>query len=459
MINKEPIITVYITNKNYGMYLDKAIKSVFDQSFKEIELIVIDDGSSDISSEIIEKYKKKKNYKVIYNKTSKGLIKSSNIAIKAARGEYVIRLDADDYLDPNALSVLHNAIDKDKNIALVYSDYYLIDSKNNILSLEKQLLRANKRLSHLPVLAACCLIRKIALFSINLYDENFTRQDGYDIWYKLLNSFQFKHVSLPLFYYRRHEQNLTSNKSKLYKTRTRILNKFSNLKKIKNKLKINCVIPVRGKKMDLNCSSLELFNGEPLIFHTINEALKVKEFKKIIITTPDNYLIKKLKKKYKNKIFIHRREEILSSINMDYKSAVVEAINKFENVNPDLIAILTVENPLRKKHYIEQAISNLIIHKSDLVIGTIPDFENNYYKYTSKGIKLVADQKNRKLKLEKNIIHKDVGAFSVMKYSSYISNNLNKITNIVMDTDDSFIINSKSDLLVLNKISKRKWKF
>ena len=60
MINKEPIITVYITNKNYGIYLDKAIKSVFDQSFKEIELIVIDDGSSDISSEIIEKYKKKK---------------------------------------------------------------------------------------------------------------------------------------------------------------------------------------------------------------------------------------------------------------------------------------------------------------------------------------------------------------------------------------------------------------
>ena len=259
-----------------------------------------------------------------------------------------------------------------------------------------------------------------------------------------------------MFYYRRHEQNLTLNKSKLYKTRTKILNKFSNLSKIKKKLKINCVIPVRGKKIDLNCNSIELFNGEPLIFHTINEALKVKEFKKIIITTPDIDLIKKIKKKYKNKIYIHKREEILSSINMDYKNAVIEAINKFENVNPDLIAILTLENPKRKKHYIEQAISNLIIHKSDLVIGTIPDFENNYYKYTSKGIKLITNQKNRKLKLEKNIIHKDVGAFSLMKYSSYINNSLNKITNIVMDSDDAFIVNNKSDLLVLNKISKKK---
>ena len=230
---KEPIISVYIVNKNYDKYLKQAIKSVFEQSFKSIELIIVDDGSTDSSKEIIEKYKKKNLLRVIYNKFSKGLIKSSNIAIKIARGEYVIRLDADDYFDPNALSVLYGSIIKEKNTALVYSDYYLIDSKNNVLSLEKQISRANKRLNHLPVLAACCLIKKNALFSVNLYDGKFTRQDGYDLWYKLLNNFQSKHVSLPLFYYRRHENNLTKNKSKLYRTRTKILNKFSNLEKKK----------------------------------------------------------------------------------------------------------------------------------------------------------------------------------------------------------------------------------
>ena len=133
---------------------------------------------------------------------------------------------------------------------------------------------------------------------------------------------------------------------------------------------------------------------------------------------------------------------------------MIEASNKFENHNPDLIAILTYENPLRKKHYIEQAISNLIIHKSDLVIGTTPDFDNNYYRFSSNGIKLLSNQKNIKLRLERNIIHKEVGAFAIYKYSSYLNDNINKTTNIILDTNDSFIVNNKFDLKILNKIRK-----
>jgi glycosyltransferase involved in cell wall biosynthesis len=454
-ISNDPIISVYIVNKNYDKYLRKAIKSVLDQTFKSRELILIDDGSSDKSIEIIESFKKKNLCRAIYNKSSKGLIKSSNIAIKTARGKYVIRLDADDYFDTNALSVLYDKIVKEENVSLVYSDYYLVDSNDNILSLEKQIFRNKQKLNHLPVLAACCLIKKNTLFSVNLYDEKFTRQDGVDMWYKLLNNYKSKHISLPLFYYRKHESNLTKNKSKLYKTRSRILNKFSNFREIQNKVKITCVIPVRGKKVDLNCNSLELFKGQPLIFYTINEALKVKQFRKVIITTSDSNLIKRLINKYKRKIHIYKRKQILSSINMSFKESVIEAINHFEKLKPDVLAILTIENPLRKKHYIEQAISNLLIHKSDLVIGTVPDFQNNYYKFSSNGIKLLSDQKNIRLRLEKNIIHKDVGAFSVMKYSSYVTNDIKKVTNISIDENESFLVNSKTDLENLAKISSR----
>mgnify|MGYP006141083873 CR=1 FL=1 len=230
----EPLVSVYITNKNYGKYLDDAIKSVFKQTYKKKELIIIDDASSDKSYDIIEKYKNNKLCRLIYNKSSKGLIKSSNIAIKAAKGKYIIRLDADDYLDPNAISLMVNIIEKETSIALVYSDYYLIDEKKNILSLEKQIKREKNYLEDKPVLAACCLIRKSSIFSVNLYDERFNRQDGYDLWYKLIKDFKLKHIPLPLFFYRRHGTNLTKNQNKLFKTRTKILRKFSQKKK-KNK--------------------------------------------------------------------------------------------------------------------------------------------------------------------------------------------------------------------------------
>jgi glycosyltransferase involved in cell wall biosynthesis len=449
----DPIISIYITNKNYGKYLENAIKSALKQTYKKKELIIIDDASKDNSIKIIKKYEEKNLCRAIYNKKSKGLIKSSNIAIKASKGRFVMRLDADDYLDPNSLSVLLNAIEKDSNIALVYSDYYLVDEKRNILSLEKQTIRNEEGLlDHKPVLAACCLIRRSSIFSVNLYDERFTRQDGYDLWYKLLKNFKFEHVPLPLFFYRKHGKNLTKNQNKLYKTRTKILRKFSEKKNKIKDLNINCVIPVRGPNVDKFCNSLELLNKKYLIFHTIDEALKIKEFKKIILTTSDLKLIKIVKNKYKNNIFYHKRKKKFSQQNMDFKEPVVNAVKKFNKKNLDILVIMTLENPFRKSFYIQQAISNLIIHDSDKVIGTVPDIENTYYKYSKRGMELISNEKNQKLKLEKNIILKDVGAFSVQKYKSYLRNSINKITNVVLDHKDSILINSKSDLILARKI-------
>ena len=451
----EPLVSVYITNKNYGKYLDNAIKSVFKQTYKKKELIIIDDASSDNSKNIINIHENNKICRVIYNETTKGLIKSSNIAIKAAKGKYVLRLDADDYLDPNAISLMVGTIEKEDSIALVYSDYYLVDEKKNIISLEKKINREKKSLEHEPVLAACCLIKKSSIFSVNLYDERFNKQDGYDLWYKLINNFKIKHIPLPLFFYRRHEKNLTKNKSILYKTRTKILRKFAQKKKKIKSVNVNCVIPVRGPGIDKFCNSLDKLNKKPLIFYTIDEAIKVREFKKIIISTADLNLINIIKKKYKNKLLYHNRRYALSGQNQDYRKSVLQALKEFNKENVDVLSIMTIENPFRKAFYITQAISNLIIHESDLVIGTIPDIENNYYKYSKKGIKLVSNEKNHSLKLEKNLILKDVGAFSVYNFKSYLKNNINKVTNIVLDEQDSFMVLNKSDLIIANNNFKK----
>ena len=101
-MKEAPLVTVYITNFNYGSYIKDAIESVLNQSFKDIELIIIDDGSSDNSKEIIESYMQLNYVRVIFQK-NKGLNITNNIAMRLARGKYLVRLDADDYFRKDAI--------------------------------------------------------------------------------------------------------------------------------------------------------------------------------------------------------------------------------------------------------------------------------------------------------------------------------------------------------------------
>ena len=450
------VITVYITNKNYGKYLDKSIKSVTNQSFKNYEIIIIDDASTDNSKKIIHKYEKHKKCRVIYNKKSLGLIKCSNMAIKAARGDYVIRLDADDFLNRNALLVMYNEIKNDKKIALVYPDYYLTDEKGKIISEEKQINSNFQKNKNQPPLGACCLIRKDVMFSINFYDEKFNKQDGYDLWYKIYRKFRVKNINLPLFFYRRHSNNLTKSKTQLYKTRTKILSKFSNLKNNKKNMEIVCLIPVRGKSIFKGCLSSEIIKNKPLIFHTFDNVLQCKYINKIIFVSSDENLHKILKKKYKSQIKYYKRERKLSYENVDFKLGINKAIQKFyPKKKPDIAVIATIESPFRDSIYIEQAIDNMILHNYELVIGVKPDIENNYYKFSRNGLSLISNNNKSSLKFEKDVILRECGGINVYDYKILDKKKFNqklKIGHVVLDKKSSINILSLDDMKIAERL-------
>jgi len=433
-MKKLPIITVYITNHNYGVYIKKAIDSVLEQSYKNIDLIIIDDASTDRSKKIIKRYEKYDSVRIIYNKKKRGLIKSSNIAIKASKGNFILRLDADDYLDKKCVKILYNNIRKNNNIAMVYSDYYEIDNSDNILIKQKQIdINSRNNLRDRPVLAACCLIRKSALFSVNLYDEKFNRQDGYDLWYKLIKEFNFKYISKPLFFYRKHTNNLTSDKASLYKTRSQILKKYA-YEKIK-KLNIIGVVPVRGKEIE-SLHILKKIKKKPLLFYTLDEALKSKLMSKVILTTPDKKILLTAKKKYNNKILYHLRKKEHALLNTHLKVGLLDSLKKIKK-KIDLIIILDVEYPFKKYFYIEQAISKLVLHNCDQVISSIFEINNNYYKYSKDGIQLISNDKLSSLRYEKKTILREAGGITVIKFNAYKKNTVKKVSNIIIDDESS----------------------
>lgn len=426
------MVTVYITNFNYSEYIEKSIRSVLSQSYKNIEIIIVDDNSTDRSKEILKKFIKHPKIKIIFNKKNLGLLKSSNIAIKASSAKYIMRLDADDFLNKKIVEVFIKKMIKKPNIAMVYSDYYEVNSNGKKLGAIKQInLNSKKSIKDRPILAACCLFKKEALFSVNLYDESFTRQDGYDIWYKLFDNYDFEYVPKYLFFYRKHQNSLTKNDVSLFKTRTNILNKFAQKKFHKTKILI--IIPIRNQKIEKR-NYLKKIKNKPIVFHTIDECLKIKKKISILLTTSDREIIKISKKKYKNKIIYSFRNDEDTSLNKNIRDGVVKIIKKAK-YKPDILVLLSAEYPFKKYFYIEQAISKLLLHDFDKIISTTFDTTNNYYQYTNKGVKLISNEKDGTMKYEKKVILKEAGGIWAFNYKSYLKNKFKKISNIIVDSE------------------------
>ena len=453
-----PDVTVYITNFNYGKYLKKSIKSVLNQTFKNIEILIVDDGSTDNSRKILAEFRNKKNIRFIFQRNI-GLNKSINIATKAAKGRFVLRLDADDYLDENAILLLYNKISKSEDIGLVYSDYYFINKNNEITKYVKDVdFFENLKSFYQPPHGACSLIRKSFLEEVNFYDKRFKRQDGVDIWFKFINKFKVKKINLPLFYYRQHSTSLSSNKTKIFQTRNKILRKFvkTDIKKINKVL----IIPARSTVDIKNNLALAKIGNKNLISLTLEGAIKAKIFDKIIVTTRDKNIAKFLVKNYRKKIKIHKRPGIIQFENTEYNQSVISAIEKYCIKKPDVIVISHINYPFKKPFYYEKIINALIAHKADRILTLSESFENNLYKLKKNNFVQINDNDKGLLKLEKKSIFIETGGltcFVYKKYKNFIKNrNKSKIKSnyMLIDKKSAFGINSEIDLLIANKVIK-----
>lgn len=221
------IITIYITNYNYGGYLERAIQSVLNQSYKKIFLIIIDDNSKDNSQKILKKYKDLNNVKIFLNKKNKGLIKCANFAIKKSKGNFILRLDADDYLTKNAITHMLNSIKNKKKTIMVFPNFYKVNEKSKITSKYKYKHKLRYDLFDKPAHGACSLIDIKFLKKIGGYSQIFDRQDGHYLWYSILcRKKNICHVNKFLFYYRMHQNNLSKKKNKILLTRLKIINYF-----------------------------------------------------------------------------------------------------------------------------------------------------------------------------------------------------------------------------------------
>jgi glycosyltransferase involved in cell wall biosynthesis len=412
-----PLVTVYVTNFNYANYIEQSIESVLAQTYTNFELIIIDDGSTDNSREIINSFIENTNVRVIFQE-NKGLIASNNIAVRAAQGKYVMRLDADDYLDPNALLVLVNAIEKSNETALIFPDYYYVDADGEVTGQERRHdFNEGVTLLDQPAHGACTLIRRNCLLEVGGYSPEFTCQDGWDLWLKLTENYSVENVNLPLFYYRKHNTNLTNDTDRLLATRAEI---YKNHAQRTNRPHLNviAILPVRGPAIEADSQILSKLGDKTLIDWTIDAVLASAMVSELIITTPDHDVINYLASRYGNKLTIVNRDRNDSLENMSYAPAVKTAIESRKTSSFDVVLELTAESPFRKTSYIEKAINVMRVHDVDKVLGVLPD-DSKLYRHTGSGLKKLGNDTNT-LRYEREYLYRQSGGIMLSKRHCYL---------------------------------------
>lgn len=463
MAAKIPLVSVYITNYNYGKYIRQSVESVLNQTMQDFELFIIDDGSTDASRKIIEEYSLHPQISIIYQR-NKGLNITNNIALRVSRGKYIMRLDADDFLEHNALEVMSSKLENNPELGLVFPDYFLIDSVNTLIG-EVQRFNFNNEVSLLdqPAHGACTMIRRENLVKLGGYDEDYTCQDGYELWIKFISHYKVENVNQPLFYYRQHGNNLTSNESRILDTRFRIKENFINKNKIHTPKTI-AIVPVRNTMIRGKNLPFEDMGGETVLKRLANTLINAGKVGMVVITSAD----KEISEYYHNHLvnlsdkieFIQRPEEFArmnESLNKTINYVLEQDIVK--QYSPEALMTVAIEYPFITNEVIDDAVNTLTIFGADSLLSVRPD-NNMYYQHDGSGLKPILGQE-KYTKLEREAIYKGVGGIVLSKLDGYKKEGKmlhGKIGHIVVDSKKSIGIFSEfelqlSQLLMQNEIA------
>ena len=412
------LATIIITNYNYGKYIGACIRSCLNQTLHSdlYEVIVVDDCSKDHSLKVINEYLGNyNNLKLIKNKKNIGVAASSNKAIKQAKGKYVIRVDADDYINIETLRILTYFLSKNPEYFCVACDYFLVTQ--NEIKIAKVSARDN------PISCGKMYRTKI-LKSLGAYNPEFRHREEEELRHRILKNKNLKnfYLNFPLYRYRMHGSNKTKNKDYIKKFKKKILklnNYLSEFNKLEKKLikNIVAVIPARGGSKRLPRKNMYKIWGKPMMYWPVLAAKKSKYIKSIYVTSDDKKILNYSKKLNLKSIY---RPKNIAGDKTFKMVAIRHAVQEISKKNkPTLVVSLQANSPDIETREIDKAIEKLITYNLNEIISVDENYNQN-------------------------------GALRVMQYKASLQKELS--------THCGFIITNTSDIHTLSDINNLKMK-
>lgn len=195
--------SIIITAYNYGRYIERCVRSCLSQELvgNSNEVIVVDDCSQDNSLEIVSKFERFDNFHLIVNPVNVGVAESANIGIRASLGQFVVRVDADDYVSDHFIFFLRSYIEVNHDAFGVACDYNLVDEHETPI---------RRCYADQEQISCGILYRKDLLVEAGLYNPEFRHLEEQELRRRLADYYKVHYLHMPLYRYRMH----TSNKTK-----------------------------------------------------------------------------------------------------------------------------------------------------------------------------------------------------------------------------------------------------
>lgn len=310
-------VSIVLPTYNGAKYIRQSIDSCLNQTFKNIEIIVVDDGSTDMTPQIIQSYEDKR-IKYIRHEKNKGLPEALNTGFANTTGGYFTWTSDDNFYVKEAIEKMLSFL-KEKKCSFVYCDYYLI--KNNNFS-QRSLFRLPDHvdLGNMNHIGPCFLYSRKVKEIIGDYDPEVLLSEDYDYWIRVSKQFSMYHLKEPLYYFRMHHKTLSY--TKFYEIQI-----------------VSCLVRVRNDILDINRAThlfINLITNKNMRFFNLNKTLARILFEtkvKIILRDFKRGRIgfKEAKLKLEN-IFIIFKPSGLLGMSIEFAN--------FENVKKEIISIL-----------------------------------------------------------------------------------------------------------------------
>lgn len=195
-----PEVTIAIPFYNAETYLELAIVSVLSQTFTDFTLLLIDDGSTDSSLKIAQKYLDDKRVKVISDGKNMNLGNRLNQISGLAETEYLARMDADDIMHPQRIEKQLRILKNNPDIDVLGTNAYSIDENNDVVG--QRMDFSSDALVSVTTFIHPTIIAKTEWFANNLYDVSALRIEDSELWLRTSDRYIFKSTSEPLLFYR-----------------------------------------------------------------------------------------------------------------------------------------------------------------------------------------------------------------------------------------------------------------